>query len=106
MAHPVISTNVPGCRALVDHNVSGFLFDVRSAESLAAAIERFLSLSPEAQQAMEQPGRAKMEQKYDQSIVVDAYRDAMSRIVRPGKVSVNGYGFPTHLKADQYASAS
>jgi glycosyltransferase involved in cell wall biosynthesis len=106
MARPVISTNVPGCRAVVDHNVSGFLCDVRSAESLAAAIERFLSLSPEAQQAMGQSGRAKMEQKYDQSIVVDAYRDAISRIVRPGKVSVNGYGFPTLLKADQHASAS
>ena len=106
MARPVISTNVPGCRAVVDHNVSGFLCDAHSTESLAAAIERFLSLSPEAQQAMGQFGRAKMEQKYDQSIVVDAYREAISRLVKPEKVRINGYSFPSHLKTDRYASTS
>ena len=106
MARPVISTNVPGCRAVVDHNVSGFLCDVRSAESLAAAIEQFLSLSPEAQQAMGQFGRAKMEQKYDQSIVVDAYRQAISRLVKPGMASETEYTFLNHLKTEKYANAS
>ena len=106
MARPVISTNVPGCRAVVDHNVSGFLCDAQSTESLAAAIERFLSLSPEAQKAMGQFGRAKMEQKYDQSIVVDAYREAISHLMKPEKVMINGYSFPSHLKTDRYASTS
>ena len=106
MARPVISTNVPGCRAVVDHNVSGFLCDAQSTESLAAAIERFLSLSPEAQKAMGQFGRAKVEQKYDQSIVVDAYREAISRLVKPEKVRINGYSFPSQLKTDRYASTS
>ena len=86
MARPAITTNVPGCRAVVEHNLSGFLCDVRSAESLASAIGKFMLLSPEAQQAMGQFGRAKVEREYDQSIVVDAYREAMSRIVRPEKV--------------------
>ena len=106
MARPVISTNVPGCRAVVDHNVSGFLCDAQSTESLAAAIERFLSLSPEAQKAMGQFGRAKVEQKYDQSIVVDAYHDAISRLMKPEKVMINGYSFPSHLKTDSYPSTS
>ena len=106
MARPVISTNVPGCRAVVDHNVSGFLCDARSTESLAAAIEQFLSLSLEAQQAMGQFGRAKMEKKYDQSIVVDAYREAISRLVKPEKVRINRYSFSSHLKTDRYASTS
>jgi len=82
MARPVITTDVPGCRAVVDRDVSGFLCDVRSAESLAAAIERFLALPSEAQQAMGQAGRAKMEQEYDQTIVVDAYREAITRLVK------------------------
>jgi glycosyltransferase involved in cell wall biosynthesis len=106
MARPVISTNVPGCRAVVDHNVSGFLCDAHSTESLAAAIERFLSLSPEAKKAMGQFGRAKMEQQYDQSIVVDTYREAISRLIKPEKVMINGYSFPSHLKTDRYASTS
>jgi glycosyltransferase involved in cell wall biosynthesis len=80
MARPEIATDVPGCRAVVDRDVSGFLCEVRSAESLAAAIERFLSLSPEAQRAMGAAGRAKMEREYDQALVVDAYRAALNII--------------------------
>lgn len=80
MARPLIATDVPGCRAVVDRNVSGFLCEVRNAESLAAAMESFLGLSPEAQQAMGAAGRAKMEREYDQALVVDAYRVALDAI--------------------------
>lgn len=80
MARPLIATDVPGCRAVVDRDVSGFLCDVRNAESLAAAMRRFLDLSPVAQQAMGAAGRAKMEREYDQALVVDAYRAALNAI--------------------------
>ncbi len=80
MARPLIATNVPGCRAVVDRDVSGFLCDLRSAESLALAMERFLALSPEAQQAMGVAGRAKMEREFDQTLVVAAYRAALDVI--------------------------
>ena len=80
MARPLIATNVPGCRAVVDRDVSGFLCDLRSAESLALAMERFLALSPEAQQAMGAAGRAKMKREFDQTLVVDAYRAALDFI--------------------------
>jgi len=106
MARPVISTDVPGCRAVVDNNISGFLCDARSADSLAATIERFLSLSPGAQKSMGQFGRAKMERKYDQSIVVDAYRQAISHLVKPGMASESGHAFLNHLKTENYANAS
>lgn len=80
MARPLIATDVPGCRAVVDRDVSGFLCEVRSAESLATAMERFLDLSPEAQQAMGAAGRAKMEREFDQALVVDAYRAALDAV--------------------------
>jgi len=83
MSRPVITTDVPGCRAVVDRDVSGFLCEVRNAESLATAIERFLALSPEEQQAMSQAGRAKMEREYDQAIVVEAYRTAIASLTEP-----------------------
>jgi glycosyltransferase involved in cell wall biosynthesis len=81
MARPVITTDVPGCRAVVERDVSGFLCEVRSAESLATAIERFLALSPDQQQVMGEAGRAKMEREYDQAIVVQAYREAIASLV-------------------------
>jgi len=80
MARPLIATDVPGCRAIVDRDVSGYLCDVKSAESLADTMERFLSLTPKAQQAMGAAGRTKMEREFDQRLVVDAYREALDLV--------------------------
>jgi glycosyltransferase involved in cell wall biosynthesis len=81
MTRPLIATDVPGCRAVVDRDVSGYLCDVKSAESLADAMERFLGLSPEAQRAMGVAGRRKMEREFDQRLVVDAYREALDLVI-------------------------
>jgi glycosyltransferase involved in cell wall biosynthesis len=78
MARPLIATDVPGCRAVIDREISGFLCDVRDADSLAAAIRRFLSLSGDERSAMGKAGRAKMEREFDEAIVVDAYRGAIA----------------------------
>lgn len=82
MARPVIATDVPGCRSVVDRGVSGLLCAPRSAESLATAINCFLATSSEAQRAMGLAGRAKMQQEFDQVIVVDAYREALAGLAR------------------------
>ncbi len=78
MARPLIATDVPGCRAMVDHDTTGFLCEVRNADSLAAALGRFLALSPVARTAMGQAGRVKMEREVDQAFVVAAYREALT----------------------------
>lgn len=78
MARPLIATDVPGCRAVVEKDVTGFLCTVRDAGSLAAAMQRFLHLPPEARDAMGRAGRARMERAYDQSIVVASYRQAIA----------------------------
>lgn len=80
MARPVIATDVPGCRAVVDNWVSGFLCDVRSADGLSAVMERFLALPTDAQREMGAAGRAKMVREYDQALVVNAYRAALLQI--------------------------
>ena len=77
MARPLIATDVPGCRAVVDTDVSGFLCEVQNSDSLAMAMGRFLALSPDARTAMGQAGRAKMEREFDQALVVAAYREAL-----------------------------
>jgi glycosyltransferase involved in cell wall biosynthesis len=77
MARPLIATDVPGCRAVVDDKKTGFLCEVRSGESLAAACEAFITLPLEERAAMGRAGRAKMEREYRQDIVSDAYRTAL-----------------------------
>jgi glycosyltransferase involved in cell wall biosynthesis len=81
MARPLIATNVPGCRAVVQDNETGFLCDARNADSLAAAMRRFLELPVEQQREVGKVGRAKMEREYDQKFVVEAYRKATQDLI-------------------------
>jgi glycosyltransferase involved in cell wall biosynthesis len=83
MSRPLIATDVPGCRSVVDEGRTGFLCDVKSGESLARACERFLALEPGDRAAMGQAGRGKMERDYDQELVVAAYRDVISELASP-----------------------
>lgn len=78
MARPVIATDVPGCRDVVSQGITGFLCAVQSADSLAAALSRFLALDRGAQEQLGQAGRAKMVLDYDQRIVVEAYQKAIA----------------------------
>lgn len=80
MGRPVIATNVPGCRAVVDSGVSGFLCAPRDPEDLADACLRFLDLPREAQVEMGAAGRRKMEREYAQQIVINAYREALAEL--------------------------
>lgn len=81
MGRPVVTTDVPGCRAVVDHGKSGLLCKVRSAESLADSFRRFAALSPGERQAMGDAGRTKMEAEFDVAIVIERYRTAIAELV-------------------------
>jgi len=70
---PVITTNVPGCRETVDDDVTGFLVEPKSSESLIDGIRRFLALSYEQKELMGQNARKKVEREFDRDIVVRAY---------------------------------
>ena len=39
MARPLIATDVPGCREVVENGINGFLCQVRDSESLAKAMK-------------------------------------------------------------------
>lgn len=80
MARPLIASDVPGCRAVVDHDVTGFLCTVRDSGSLAEAMRRFLYLDPERRSDMGLAGRVKMEREYDQTLVVQAYLRAIHKL--------------------------
>ena len=79
MGRPIIATDVPGCRAVVEDEKTGLLCEVRSSESLSRTMDRFLRLSQEARVAMGVAGRHKMEREFDERLVVEAYRDAIFR---------------------------
>lgn len=57
MAKPVITTNVAGCRQTVVDEFNGFLVEVKSVDSLALAIEKFIKLKPEKRTELGVNGR-------------------------------------------------
>jgi glycosyltransferase involved in cell wall biosynthesis len=74
MGRPLIATDVPGCREVVEDGVNGFLCEPRSAQSLADAIGRMADLSADERKVMGERGRKLVESRFAVSNVVAAYR--------------------------------
>ena len=82
MARPIITTDSVGCREVVDDGVNGFLVHPRNANDLAEKMMRMIELSPTDRIAMGAAGRAKMEQEFDEKIVIDRYLEVVKTITR------------------------
>ena len=73
MAKPIITTDVPGCREVVDDGVNGFLCDVKSVEMLAKQMEKMLALSAKEREAMGRKGREKVIAEFEEHVVNARY---------------------------------
>lgn len=79
MGRPLIASDVPGCRDVVEHGVNGFLVPPRSASALAEAILRMTRLSSAERDAMGRSGRDMVEREFAVERVVAAYRAELQR---------------------------
>ena len=77
MGRPLVATDVPGCREVVEDGVTGLLCKPRDYADLSQKIELMLKLPYEARQAMGARGREKIENEFRQEIVCDLYIDAI-----------------------------
>nr|WP_282170300.1 glycosyltransferase family 4 protein [Ruegeria atlantica] len=73
VGRPIVTTDAPGCRETVDDGVNGFICGLRDAADLQNKMERVIELSPQARSAMGRAGRSKMENEFDESIVIGKY---------------------------------
>ena len=80
MGRPIITSDVPGCREVVEHNVSGWLCEVKNVESLTNAFERFLLLDKASRRAMGQAGCKKMQREFADGLVVGIYATVMREL--------------------------
>lgn len=64
MGRPIVTTDAVGCRETVEDGVNGFLVDVRSADSLAAGMEKFIR-DPSLMVPMGAASRRLAERKFD-----------------------------------------
>ena len=73
MGKPIITTNVPGCKEVVDDGVSGYLVEVKNVKDLARQMCKMIALSEFERQEMGRCGRIKMEQEFNEELVFNAY---------------------------------
>ena len=70
---PVISSDIPGCKEIVDDGVTGFSFEVKNIQSLVSKIEAFIALAHEEKVEMGKKGREKVAQQFNRDAVVAEY---------------------------------
>ena len=86
MARPIVATDIPGARAIVEHEENGLLVPIRDSESLARSIDHLLG-SKELRIEYGKAGRSKAEREFDDRRVaewfVEEYRSLWKARSRP-----------------------
>lgn len=74
---PIITTDKPGCREIVENNITGFIVKPKDIESLKIAVEKFINMPYTEKVNMGLLGRKKVEKEFDRNIVINRYLDAI-----------------------------
>lgn len=78
MERPLIATDVPGCRDVVEDGVNGYLCAVRDPSSLAAAMRKLAGLSAGKRASMGREGRRRVEERFGEEFVIHAYLEVLA----------------------------
>lgn len=82
MKLPIITTNVPGCKDVVDDMFNGFLCEARSKYSLEKAIYRMICLTEKERLEYGVNGRKKATNEFSSKIVNKIYLDKINQIIK------------------------
>lgn len=81
MARPLIATDVPGCRAMVEHGANGLLCAARDADSLGEAMVEMAAMTPADRERFGRAGRAMVERHYSEETVARLYIEAIEEVL-------------------------
>ncbi len=81
MGKPIITTDVPGCKEVVDDSVNGFLCNVRDHKDLASKINKILLLPQSNLEYMGRQSREKIKNEFDENNVIDKYLFKIDSII-------------------------
>lgn len=77
---PLITTDIAGCREIVEDGVNGFLVPPRDAAALAAAMRRLMIL-PDRGRSMGAAGRSRVLKLFDERVVIDRTESVYSELI-------------------------
>jgi glycosyltransferase involved in cell wall biosynthesis len=80
IGRPMLASHVPGNREIVCDGVNGLLFEVRSADAIASACERFINMSAEERRQMGEAARRTVEMQFSEEQVFKAYHDVLNEL--------------------------
>ncbi len=86
MARPLIATDVPGNRQVVEHGVNGLLCAPRDATSLAGAMKQIGMMTEEQRTEMGLASRSLVERAFGEERVIEAYLGALAQLQSPAGV--------------------
>ncbi|UUV19790.1 glycosyltransferase family 4 protein [Fusobacteria bacterium ZRK30] len=79
MGKPIIASDVPGCRELVDDGKTGYLCTPGESKDLAQKIEWFINLPEERRAKAGRLGRQKMIDEFSEKMVVEVYSEKLKK---------------------------
>jgi len=80
MSLPIITTNVPGCKDVVENMVNGLLCEEKSKVSLEKAIFRMIDLKEKERLEFGANGRKKVFEKFSSKIVINIYHKKINDV--------------------------
>ena len=81
IGRPIITTNVAGCKEVVENELNGFLCEAKNAQDLAEKMTKMRFLSVEKRQEMAHNGRKKVAQQFDEKLVIAKYQQEIDTLV-------------------------
>ncbi len=79
MARPIVTTDVAGCNNVVIDKHNGFLCRLKDPDDLAEKLENMINTSDEERQQMGKNGRARIENSFNENIVIDKYNELIGQ---------------------------
>ncbi len=77
----IITTNISGCREVVDDGKSGFVYQAKNIHELEKKIEKFIALTPTERKSMGKVGRKKVEKEFNRQVVVESYIRSIEKCI-------------------------
>ena len=78
MGKPIIATDVPGCRNVVQHEYNGLLCKLKDVEDLADKMVAMYSLPKSTRDSFGKNGRKLVQDNYNEQIVISKYVQSLS----------------------------
>ncbi len=85
MGKPLIASNIPGCKEIIEEGYNGYLFEVKSVESMEEKLIQFIELDEESKEIMGKNSRRKVEKEFDRNIVINEYMKVIKDILKEGR---------------------